>query len=265
MRNAAKHIYRHRGFTLVELLVVIAIIAILVAVLLPALKKAQDAAWRVNCAADLKSLTTAWMAYSEDNKGMLPDAWPDRPSAKQYPWMLGSRVWGNKYGNTEAALKDGSLYKYVRSIKVFRCPGDATPRLNSYSINGYLNGEGNPNGQHRDGTPDLVVINRTKIERASECFVFIEGGDLRGTTEALNLQTCYNVGSYIVPRKGDSWVDPPGMWHAMGANISFADGHVIYRHWDNRATQTMRVDQFNLTTPNNGDLKWLQSVSGAYK
>jgi prepilin-type processing-associated H-X9-DG protein len=93
--------------------------------------------------------------------------------------------------------------------------------------------------------------------------VFVEEEDLRGQTDAIDLRQCYNVGSFWLPRKGDGWADRPGMWHSRGMNLSFADGHVIYKHWDNRATQTMRLNDFYVTTPNNADLKWLQSVSGA--
>ncbi|HEX2971414.1 MAG TPA: hypothetical protein VHP11_03725, partial [Tepidisphaeraceae bacterium] len=67
------------------------------------------------------------------------------------------------------------------------------------------------------------------------------------------------------PRKGVAWGDPPGMWHGFGMNLSFADGHVIYKHWDSRSTQTIKIGQFGAQTPNNGDLKWMQELSGAYK
>jgi prepilin-type processing-associated H-X9-DG protein len=157
-------------------------------------------------------------------------------------------------------LKDGALYKYINNIKAYHCSGDFGWHLNSYSINGYLNGEGNTNGLYR-GKPETVIYNRSQVRHPSEVWVFIENNDPRTNTG--NIQGSYNLGSFMVPRHGDAWVDIPGMWHNRGANIAFADGHVIYKHWDSLATQKLGDGNFNATTPNNNDLKWLQSVGGA--
>ena len=64
---------RSGGFTLIELLVVVAIIAILAAILLPALTRAQESARRVKCAANLKQITVATLVYIDDNDGCFPN------------------------------------------------------------------------------------------------------------------------------------------------------------------------------------------------
>src|SRR3954468_2579332 len=118
-----------RGFTLVELLVVIAIIALLIAMLLPMLNKAKLNAQRTVCMSQIRQLTIAWRFYSEDNRGYLPYGNTEAtvPGSPFVPWFLG----GN-YGNTERAIVEGSVYKYLKSIKVYKCPGDGGDRLVSY-------------------------------------------------------------------------------------------------------------------------------------
>src|SRR5437667_1353454 len=77
------------GFTLIELLVVIAIIAILAAMLLPALSKAKIRAQGIGCMNDTHQLMIAWRMYAEDNRESLPYAYGTLASTKPYVWVPG--------------------------------------------------------------------------------------------------------------------------------------------------------------------------------
>ena len=82
-RSRGTHRYRPDGFTLIELLVVISIIAILIAILLPALAKAKELANRAVCSSNVRSMCQGFLIYAQSNKGVFPTT-PGNPNGDYY-------------------------------------------------------------------------------------------------------------------------------------------------------------------------------------
>lgn len=118
---------RRRGFTLIELLVVVSIIALLIAMLLPALGAARDSAYESQCRSNLKQLGVAGFAYASDNKGEFTD--PRR-------WVGPQGQPG--YGDPTAikTVTEGDLFEYVQDTEaIYLCP-IATEKLDTRNWSG---------------------------------------------------------------------------------------------------------------------------------
>ena len=140
LRRPAVDRQRSGAFTLIELLVVIAIIAILAALLLPALNVAKAKAQTVSCVNQLKQFSVATQMYASDNSGFLV---PNSPTTGTNGWAGGSMKVEVQATNT-TLLRQGKLFPYVGQIGVFHCPADHSvtlnsgPHVRSYAMNSWI-------------------------------------------------------------------------------------------------------------------------------
>ncbi len=255
---------KQRGFTLVELLVVIAIIALLMAILMPALNRARELGRRSVCLGNLKQLSLAWIMYTDENGGNLvrgiggDDITGPNPINPSGPNIMLEKSWvGNvNPGDTtrvqERNLRDGALWDYAKNEKVFRCPAGKVGHQLSYTIVDSMNGEKQP-----DAVADQVwCSNRGDISKASERIVFIDVGESFWASD--------KVQSYHVSYNSETWMHSPPVRHRDGVTVGYADAHSLYWKWKGNDTidygRNNTTDVAPTTTYGGLDLRQMQTA-----
>lgn len=216
----------HGGFTLIEVLVVVGIIALLAALLLPALGTAKTKAQGVSCANNLKQLSLAWTLYAEENQDrFVNNHGLQETLSSQQNWVNNVEDWLTSDGNTNlATLTSGKLAPHLAQVTaVFKCPSDRSvaengPRIRSMSMNSMV---GDPGELTNRFNPQFVqFFQLADIPNPANIYVFLD-----------EHPDTINDGFFMNRWEEYRWGNLPASYHNGAANLSFADGHVESHRW----------------------------------
>ena len=251
-----------KGFTLIELLVVIAIIAVLMAILMPALSRVREQGKRIVCEHNLKSLTLAWVMYADENDEKIVNGaggfhytqggMTNSGTASgiiERAWV--GRGWGQNWNNSNVAdsgmtdaekkqaVREGALWSVCNDEDAYKCPTGRPGEFVTYAVVDAMNGLHRTGttvsgGHHpfavgkRVGKTTLWIKRRTDISSPSPAdrMVFIDEGAMTPDSFATHYA-----------QRGPWWDDPPSR-HGDGTTVSWADGHSSHLKW--KAVETIQ-------------------------
>ena len=263
------------AFTLIELLVVIAIIAILAAMLLPALGRAKKKAQGIACINSLKQLTLAANTYATD----FGDAIPPNAGPTLNSWVPGSGTYDVTAlpGATNTAnIEQAVLFPYNKSLGIYRCPADqdiipgaGRPRVRNYALNGMMGDNLGHGADTHPGIRENRKFSQIRAPGPSASSFFI---DEQSSASPSATKTSLDDGYFAVDSGGSgsktsynsqTWRNVASSRHGNFAQMSFADGHAAILKWTLPGTQHLQGLDANSGVINNADKRqlWLTTYA----
>jgi prepilin-type N-terminal cleavage/methylation domain-containing protein len=254
------------GFTLIELLVVIAIIAILAAMLLPALSKAKEKARAIACLNNLRQLGMAVHLYAGDANDSFP---PNVSNSQPGSWVEGQMSWTGSVDNTNVQkMLKGALGPYARNPGIYKCPADIVPgpvagagylpRCRSVAMNAFV---GNA---YPGGIPGPAPYYGWRVYHKLATVSNPKPTDLWLTVDEHpdSINDGWMVTDVTNP---NNWRDLPGSQHAGNCGFTFVDGHSEIKRWhvDSTKKSVARMDFGGMYVKDNHDVLWMIEHSSA--
>jgi len=236
-----------KAFTLIELLVVIAIIALLLAILMPSLKKAKAIAQGVLCIKNTKDLSFGATLFAGDYDNKIPKAYPTRiededKDINKNGWVYMPFDESGSTNTTNPTFEDrvrgieaGTLYPYVEDHKVYHCLGD---KRFSRGHHNYLSYAMPACIRPDEDDKNKYILTFTQIVVPSEKYIFLEESDTRAY-----MNGGWSLGT--VEQGRDGWWDGMAVWHNNASTFGFADGHAENHKWHDK--ETIEKSKLDLT------------------
>ena len=249
---------RSKGFTLIELLVVIAIIAVLMAIIMPALNSVKKKAATTVCLSNTKNLSLGWYMYMGDNDGRIMSS--EDNGVEQNGTYVGwcgvpRNANGSLLSNTQTdppvtdadeirGIEIGVLYPYVKDADAYHCPADnvrkslydGTKVFVSYGVPMCLYGY--PNSSASQYNTQIKAF--SEIKAPATRYVFVESAETRNWNSSHHF--VLGAPEYTENTQQWGWWGPMAINHGDSSVLGFCDGHSEIHKWRDRFT-IERVDK----------------------